>query len=602
MNVIIGENDVGKSTILEALDIFFNDEAKIDVDDCNVLAEERVMEISASFSLEDDEEIVLDTTNPTSLKSEYLLNENNNLEIKKVLNATGKSITKSGTTIYIKALHPNTFNKPLITYKQQDLKKLLEEHKEHIPEIEKVNKTKKADIRLALFKNLIKDNTEFKELLINIKDIQEDSLKTWDKLRGQLPFYTLFKSDRANTDSDKEVQDPMKAMTKEILADLQPELERIKDEVVSRVEKLGEETIEKLGDFNKEIASELVTVPDLKSWDSLFKFNLDTDRGVPLNKRGSGVRRLILLSYFRAQAEREYITNKSKSIIYAIEEPETSQHPNYQKMVIETLLKISERDSHQVFITTHTPEIAKMVNNDSLILIEKDSAGTSYVVSEENNKIRRIANTLGILPTIQSRVVICVEGPNDVNFIQNINQAVPDFKEIIDFKTENIGIYPIGGSRLIDWINKDYFKTSGTFEFHLYDNDVEEYKKSVEEMNRQNDGRRYGVITKMREMENYVPIDLIEDYFKCDLSEYINDWASFDLPNYLKNRRELLPGVKNMNEREKNIKMIINGSLTKKITADSLRQQGVYDEIEGWFRQIRDIYDATTGRIELQGV
>ena len=34
LNVVIGKNDVGKSTILDAMDIFFNDQ-KIEPEDCN---------------------------------------------------------------------------------------------------------------------------------------------------------------------------------------------------------------------------------------------------------------------------------------------------------------------------------------------------------------------------------------------------------------------------------------------------------------------------------------------------------------------------------------------------------------------------------------
>ena len=41
------------------------------------------------------------------------------------------------------------------------------------------------------------------------------------------------------------------------------------------------------------------------NWSSVFKFNLDTDSGIPLNKRDSGVRRLILLNFFRAEARRK---------------------------------------------------------------------------------------------------------------------------------------------------------------------------------------------------------------------------------------------------------------------------------------------------------
>lgn len=163
-------------------------------------------------------------------------------------------------------------------------------------------------MRKALFKLFVSEDTTFEQQLLNIKDIQDDSIKTWVKLREHLPLFNLFQSDRANTDGDKEVQDPMKAITKEVLSDLQEELDKIRDEVVKRVEEVGFRTIEKLKEFNGDIANELKTIPDLKNWDSVFKFSLDTDNEIPLNKRGSGIRRLILLSYFRAEAEKEAIT------------------------------------------------------------------------------------------------------------------------------------------------------------------------------------------------------------------------------------------------------------------------------------------------------
>ncbi|MED1487974.1 ATP-binding protein [Bacillus smithii] len=593
LNVLIGENDVGKSTILDALNIFFNDDAKVDVSDCNISAAEKVIEIGACFSIDEGELVILDASNPTSLKSEYLLNKNNLLEIRKVINASGKAITKSSVSVYLNAYQPIITEKPLITYKQRELQQLIKQYEDKIENYESINKTKKADMRQALFDYLIDKETEFKEICINIKEIQDENLKTWDKLRDQLPFYTLFQSDRANTDGDKEVQDPMKAITKEVLAELKEDLDKIKNEVVRRVEKIGEETIQKLKEFNEEIAKQLITVPDLKSWDSLFKFSLDTDEGVPLNKRGSGVRRLILLSYFRSQAEKDAVKSGKRNIIYAIEEPETSQHPNYQRMIIDSLIKIANRASHQVFITTHTPEIAQMVNKDSLILIQKDNKGNPNVIVDEKLKMQKIAKTLGVLPSIHSRVVICVEGTNDVNFLKNINQSVKEFKEIIDLNEMDISIYALGGSKLKDWVHEDYFRRSNIIEFHLYDGDVPKYKEVVRKMNEKNDGRRFGVITSLREMENYIPPVLIEEYFDCDLSEYLGMWADFDIPGYLKNT--CFEHIKDDNEREIAIKKILNGSLTKKVTAQLLKEHGVYDEIENWFKQIKEVYDKTTG-------
>src|SRR5690554_2355472 len=77
LNVFVGKNDVGKSTILEALDIFFNENkgvVKIDREDVNKLAlanAENEIIICVIFD-ELPERLVLDATNETTLVSEYL--------------------------------------------------------------------------------------------------------------------------------------------------------------------------------------------------------------------------------------------------------------------------------------------------------------------------------------------------------------------------------------------------------------------------------------------------------------------------------------------------------------------------------------------------
>lgn len=80
LTALIGKNDVGKSTILEALDIFFN-QSKIDSVDRNVfhMGEETV--IGCVF---DDlpAEITLENVT-TSFSKEYLLNRDGNLEVLK---------------------------------------------------------------------------------------------------------------------------------------------------------------------------------------------------------------------------------------------------------------------------------------------------------------------------------------------------------------------------------------------------------------------------------------------------------------------------------------------------------------------------------------
>ena len=71
LNVIIGKNDVRKSSVLEALDIFFN--GKPDKYDLCIENDNSRIEITCIFSDLPDQ-LILDDTIVTSLSDEYLLN------------------------------------------------------------------------------------------------------------------------------------------------------------------------------------------------------------------------------------------------------------------------------------------------------------------------------------------------------------------------------------------------------------------------------------------------------------------------------------------------------------------------------------------------
>ena len=127
LTVIVGKNDIGKSTILEALDIFFNDGigvTKIDKTDLNIHSaqdEENEIMICVCFS-ELPQTIIIDTTFQTTLASEYMLNANDLLEVVKKYKNGGKP------SVFIRAVHPtNTECKELLLMKNAELKRLLAE-------------------------------------------------------------------------------------------------------------------------------------------------------------------------------------------------------------------------------------------------------------------------------------------------------------------------------------------------------------------------------------------------------------------------------------------------------------------------------------------
>ena len=126
--------------------------------------------------------------------------------------------------------------------------------------------------------------------------------------------------------------------------------------------------------MNPEIAKELDPEFEEPKWESAFKFNLLSDDKVPMNKRGSGVRRLILLNFFRAEAERLRDERKVPNMIYAIEEPETSQHPDHQKKLIEAFITLSKSKHTQIILTTHSPGVARLLPPETISFIRKDPA------------------------------------------------------------------------------------------------------------------------------------------------------------------------------------------------------------------------------------
>ena len=352
LNVIIGKNDVGKSTILEALEIFFNNETvKLDIYDLNKKRtndEDKEIVIQISFKIDYKKTYTIDTI-PTQLSKEYLLDSDNYLTIRKVWNASGQSITKNSLKTFLLSNYPiNKFPIPLVCKKITDIRKDLSQF-DASNDTSAVNKSICSSIRKAIYDFSNIEDTDLEEILIPID--ADDGKKIFDAIKVDLPLYFLFKSDRENKDSDSEVQNPLKAITKSILSNLQSELDALKDQVVEATKNVGLRTIEKLREMNPEIANELSPTVSTKAWDSLFSFTFEDEEGIPINKRGSGVRRLILLNYFRAEAERQ--RDSSRSIIYALEEPETAQHPDWQKMLYTALVELSEQKNTQILITTH---------------------------------------------------------------------------------------------------------------------------------------------------------------------------------------------------------------------------------------------------------
>ena len=96
---------------------------------------------------------------------------------------------------------------------------------------------------------------------------------------------------------------------------------------------------------------------------------------------------MILLNFFRAEAERRAENNDNANVIYAIEEPETSQHTNNQCKLIDSFKDLSRSPKTQIIITTHSPNIVKRLNFSNLRLVN-DANFVKTIEHIEPGKLR----------------------------------------------------------------------------------------------------------------------------------------------------------------------------------------------------------------------
>ena len=373
LTVLVGKNDIGKSTILEALDIFFNDGngiIKIDKSDLNIQASrngDNETVISVCFS-ELPESIIIDSTVQTTLADEYMLNSDGLLEIVKKYKNGGKA------SVYIRTNHPTNSNcKDLLLKKNTELKRIITDIG-----IECENQSVNAMMRRAIW-GYYADDLVMQDVEIDVS--KEDAKRIWDKLASYMPVYSLFQSDRKNSDGDSEVQDPLKEAVKQIIndEDLQRTLTSVAEIVETKLQEVSNRTLEKLREMDPAVANSLnpvIPTADKLKWGDVFKaVSISGDEDIPINKRGSGVKRLVLLNFFRAEAERRAEAGDNTGIIYAIEEPETSQHSNNQRVLIKALKELAQAANTQILLTTHSPVIVKELDFENLRLIYEDENG-----------------------------------------------------------------------------------------------------------------------------------------------------------------------------------------------------------------------------------
>jgi len=586
LTVLIGKNDIGKSTILEGLDIFFENR-KLDSDDVNLDAKKNKegVKLSVVFSSLPSE-INLDAGAKTNLKDEFLLNSDLFLEIKKDFSTVSKPKT------FIVCNHPINID----TNDLHSLKiKELQARAKHLNIVGDFKASVKNEIRKAIWDNLGVALTLNKTEL----EISEEGVKDiWDKISPELPLFALFQSDRKNDEKDKEIQEPLKFAAEQAFKKHLAVLNQIKKEVEEEVAEIANLTIEKLKEMNEEVANQLSPqFPTELKWHTLFTPTLTSD-DIPMNKRGSGVRRLLLINFFRAEAERKRKEKNTPNVIYAIEEPETSQHPDWQIKLIDALKELADNGTAQIIATTHSPSLGSLIPVENLRFIYKDGAENKIEIGSDSN-LEKIAKTLGVLPSLEKqpekvKVFLCLEGPSDITFFNNI---APLFGVDLINDSRIVAI-SLGGGTLGHWVTNNYLKKLNKQEVHIYDKDEDlKYQQFVNEVN--NRGLdHFATLTQKRELENYFHESIVIPSFQTSdgfpILITIDDTSDITTTIAKLRHKHRNPDKiwedQGKNYREKCcsfVKKHLSTNTSTQITIDLLEQRNAYNEVNQWFEEIK---------------
>jgi putative ATP-dependent endonuclease of OLD family len=595
ITALIGRNDSGKSTILDALDIFLNDNDP-DRDDASKNGDRSDLAIICEFS-ELPDEVILDDEVPTNFGSEYLLNLEGRLEIRKCY--SGDLQKPKCKSIEAYAIHPSIEEaKDLLQLRNNDLKKRA---KELSIDLSNIDQRVNAQMRMAIRSSF----TDLKLVPSTIPLNNENTNKIWSELRKYLPAFALFKSDRPSTDQDPEAQDPLKAAVKEAIKAKEAELATITKFIHDEVQKIANLTLEKLREMDPTLAKQLNPTFTPPKWDSLFKASITSDEDIPINKRGSGVKRLILLNFFRAKVEQTAQQSGRTTLIYAIEEPETSQHPNNQRILLKALTTLSSEA--QVIISTHTPMLARSLPDKCLryIHVDNDKPREILIGGPQTNNL--FARSLGVLPDSSIKLFIGVEGPNDISFLQNISTALrKDAVDIIDIEQMELDgeliFFPFGGANLAVWSSR--LQNLNKPEFHLVDRDTippapPKYKNYLDEVNARPGCKAFS--TGKKEIENYLHKNAIMAAYKnlginILLKENFNSYD--DVPLTIaklvheasespKKWEEL--DIKSKEEKESKAKKFLCGSATKYMTNSYLNEIDTQGELINWFSIMKEL-------------
>jgi predicted ATP-dependent endonuclease of OLD family len=506
---IVGQNDVGKSNILRALQLFFEDKPKIedcDVHDSANPDDDIVIEV-AFTSL--PEKVELEEGVETTLQNEMLVDADGHLRIRKTYPRS--NLRKPNITLITRDFEDDRFA-GLPALKEKKINELCASVGIEVTKAGRgiTNKNKRELLRAKARENGIVIGR--RELLLTTKD------ELWKRIAFLLPEFVLFESDTRLGIGETTFQSQFRPIVK--TAAEQPDVVDAKNAFTGAIGKALQDEVDKIFERLRRHTDAFVglTAKPQFHWDKAVTFEISgkDHQGVDisLDRRGSGIRRLLMVAFFQYLAERGH--EADGNFIFAIEEPENCLHPGLQRELIASFRRLAD-EGYQIIVTSHSPVFAGASPTEDLVLVVR-TGGVARAIQTPELNLSDVAAELGVEPADQItgyNACIFVEGPNDVFFWKTVATKLKQGGYVdADFEDKRIGFVLAGGQCLKHWIDLRAMRRLNRHFGVIVDSDRKSPEHPIpgRKLNWKAKCEAEGglfFITRKREIENYLHKDAI---------------------------------------------------------------------------------------------
>lgn len=469
LTVLIGENDAGKSSVLDALDLLFSGDAP-DLEDYFQSPDgSQAEEISVSVVLEGAQ---------VSDDNEYLVHGG-----KVSLKGAWNKLTGDRSYFYRgeRPKDSRLSHEHLSELNAGEQKDLIRELDPSVGDDEISNQAKR-DAWLNEYRTTAKKMVDWIPLSRGLPtDIPR--MERYSALDYTSPGTVIFKTIRQLYEDMLYEQDEGDSGPKKIIPDLKRVQDRARREIEEKIKELAE-NIERYDDRVRNLRYDPVF--DFPGSLKQGEFHIDAGRGAhPLDKVGDGTKRRMFMAV--SEWDREVVlesaekSSRGRTVIRGYDEPDTSLHYEAQRIVYQSISHLTRapESNIQAVICTHSLTLIDRAPARSIRLLQLNNKGETRIdqldVSNDPDVetfLAELANHIGITNSIMfyERCYLMVEGETELVCLPILYKKLYGRSLLED----GIRVIPVNGTGALSEILKLFANNRASMVQVMVDQDSED--------------------------------------------------------------------------------------------------------------------------------